>query len=75
MTAPLSIAPKTEVSNSCNNWLCCSKKKNVNKHHDTAKKTQEVADKYRRGSQQTDYTVEYDVVHVRVHSHGLEDEK
>lgn len=75
MSAPLSVAPKTEVSNSCNNWSCCAKKKDVKHSHSTAQKTQEVAEKYRRGSHQTDYTVEYDVVHMRVHSHIPEDGK
>lgn len=71
MSAPMSVHPDTKVSNSCNNWFCCTKKKSVSTEvQKTAQKALEVAEKYRRGSHQTDYTIDYDTVHVRVQSHA-----
>lgn len=69
MSAPMSVNPETKVSNSCNNWFCCTKKKSTKSSKDIDHKVQEVAEKYRRGSHQTDYTIDYDSVHVKVHTH------
>lgn len=47
MVSPVNVNPDTTVSNSCNNWVCCTKKKLRKKPQQTAKKVAQLQHKIR----------------------------
>ena len=74
MTPAVTVNPDTKVSNSCNNWFCCTKKKkSVNKETVAKVVANQRKMSYESTNHHSEYT--YDAVHIHVDSHDRGSER